>query len=354
VILKKRHPRDQAFREVWTLLVDPADKFVNPAPPPSPGPLLALQQKGEPAQKLDLLILGDGFTAAERDKFEKDARRLLEALFSYSPFKERRDDFNVWGLCPPSEESGISRPLTGVHRRSRINATYDAFGTERYVLTFDNKGWREVASFAPYEFVVILVNGKTYGGGGIFGLYSTVASDSLWAPYVFVHELGHHLGGLNDEYFVGQSTYEAAPPDRPEPWEPNVTALHDPGSAKWKALLSSGVPVPTPWAKESWEKTISELQKKRRQIRAENRPESEMDALFLEEKGVSTKILAAEKHLGKVGAFEGANYEPRGYYRPEVDCVMFSRNDVPFCRVCQAAIDRTIDQYAPRSKGSGR
>src|SRR6478736_1801120 len=104
VALKKRDAKN-AFREVWTVAVDPKDMFVDDAKPPSPGPLLEIEKHGEPAGKVDFLILGDGYTAAERGKFEKDARRLAEILFSTTPFKERRGDFNVWGLCPPAEES---------------------------------------------------------------------------------------------------------------------------------------------------------------------------------------------------------------------------------------------------------
>ena len=171
IVLKKRDARN-AFREIWTFTLDPKDMFVDSSAPPSPGPLIEIQKSGDSADKVDFLILGDGYTAAERGKFEKDARRLTELLFAVSPFKERRGDFNVWALCPPAEESGISRPSTGVHRRSRIGATYDAFGSERYVLTFENESFRDVASFAPYEFVEILTNSRTYGGGGIFSLYA--------------------------------------------------------------------------------------------------------------------------------------------------------------------------------------
>ncbi len=111
IVLKKRDARN-AFREIWSFLLDPRDIFVDSSKPASPGPLLEIQKMGDPADKVDFLIVGDGYTAAERPKFEKDARRLTEILFSYSPFKERRSDFNVWGLCPASDESGISRPST--------------------------------------------------------------------------------------------------------------------------------------------------------------------------------------------------------------------------------------------------
>src|SRR5713101_6062109 len=214
IVLRKRDPRSNLFREAWTLAVDPRDRSVDDSPPPAAGELIALQRTGDPVGKVDLLLLGDGYTARERGKFEKDARRLMEVLFSTSPFKERREDFNVWGLCPPAAQSGISRPSLGIHRRSPAGATYDAFGSERYILTFDNRAFRDLASHAPYELVEIVANARTYGGGGIFNLYGTVAADSRWAPYIFVHEFAHHLAGLADEYFTSPTAYEKQA-DRP-------------------------------------------------------------------------------------------------------------------------------------------
>jgi hypothetical protein len=342
IVLMKRD-EDNAFREVWSVIIDPKDIFIDTSHPPAPGRVLELMKNGDPADKVDLLILGDGYTAAELSKFEKDARRLLDILFSTSPFKERRSDFNVWGLCPPSPESGISRPSTGIHRRNPLGSTYDAFGSERYILTFDNRAFREIAQFAPYEFVEILVNGKTYGGGGIFGQYSTVAADSLWAPYVFVHEFGHHFAGLADEYYTSDVAYESS--KRVEPWEPNVTALLDPRLLKWRDLVAPGTPIPTPWSKEEFEKYGREIQQRRRKIRKENRPESEMDALFREEKEHEDRLLASDKYSSEVGAFEGAMYEAKGYYRPQENCIMFTRYD-RFCQVCQRAIERVIDLYS--------
>jgi hypothetical protein len=342
VTVEKRNAAN-VFVPMWTFQVDPKDPTVSDAPPDSPGALIPLLKSGPSDNKVDLLILGDGYTRAQRAKFERDARRLVSILFATSPFKERKRDFNVWGLCPESSQPGISRPSTGVHRRSRIGATYDAFGSERYVLTFDNRSFRDVASFAPYEFVEILVNGNTYGRGGIFGLYSTVAADSLWAPYVFVHEFGHHFAGLADEYFTSESALLPAV-DRPEPWEPNVTALKDPAALKWKALLTPEHRCRRP-EEEEFETFSKAIQVERKKIRAERRPEAEMDALFNREKTEVTRLLNTDTNSGKVGAFEGAMYESRGYYRPQEDCIMFTRDEVPFCKVCQSAISRIIDLY---------
>ena len=349
IVLKKRDAKN-VFQDVWTTTIDPADQFVDRSKPVAPAPLITIQKTGEPEDRVDFLILGDGYTAAEAKKFEADARRLTDTLFATSPFKENRRSFNVWALCPPAAESGISRPSTGIYRDSPLGATYDAFGSERYVLTFDNRALRRTAQFAPYEFIEVLVNGRTYGGGGIFNLYSTVASDNAFANYVFVHEFGHHFAGLADEYYTSSVAYTPSA-DRVEPWEPNVTALLDVSTLKWRNLVSPSAnvtPIPTPWNKEAFENYSREIQRRRVQLRKDKRPEEEMEALFREELAHEEKMFAVEKYFGQVGAFEGAMYEARGYYRPEIDCIMFSRTD-HFCKVCRAAIERIIKMYSRQS-----
>src|SRR5215203_1622461 len=341
LVLKKRDAKN-VFQDIWTTTIDPQDQFIDRSKPSAPAPLITILKTGEPETKVDFLILGDGYTAAEGKKFEADARRLTEVLFSTSPFKENRKSFNVWAICPPAADSGVSRPSTGIYRDSPLGATYDAFGSERYVLTFDNRALRRTAQFAPYEFIEVLVNNRTYGGGGIFNLYSTVASDNAFANYVFVHEFGHHFAGLADEYYTSSVAY-APSTERTEPWEPNVTALLDPANPKWKDLVSADTPVPTPWGKEAFETYSREIQQRRGVIRRERKPEEVMEALFREELEHEHGLFSKEKYAGRVGAFEGANYEAKGFYRPEVDCIMFTRTN-HFCAVCRRAIERVIDQ----------
>lgn len=346
VVLKKRDAKNN-FQDIWTTTIDPNDQFIDRSKPAAPAPVITIQKTGEPETRVDFLILGDGYTANEAKKFERDARRLTETLFATSPFKENRKSFNVWAISPPAAESGVSRPSTGIYRDSPIGATYDAFGSERYVLTFDNRSLRRAAQFAPYEFIEVLVNNRTYGGGGIFNLYSTVAADNAFANYVFVHEFGHHFAALADEYYTSSVAYAPAA-DRVEPWEPNVTALLDVTALKWRHLVSpfaNVTPIPTPWKKEEFEAFSRNIQQRRAQLRKDRRPEEEMEALFREELAHEKKMFAAEKHFGQVGAFEGAMYEAKGYYRPEIDCIMFTRTDT-FCRVCQEAIVRVIKMYS--------
>jgi hypothetical protein len=339
VILKQRDAQG-ALAEVWRVRIDPRDPAIDRASPPADAGLTALFNSGLPSDRLDLLLLGDGYTAAEMEKFRRDARRMAEVLFSVSPFKERRADFNVWALASAAQESGVSRPSDGIYRRSPLRVTYDALGMERYVLSTDEPRLREVAARAPYEALVILVNERKYGGGGVYGLYATVAVDNAFAPYILVHELAHHLAGLADEYFASAVTYQA-PAQRVEPWEPNVTA--DPQAARWRDLVLSDTPLPTPWPKKEYEHLVDGFQARRKLLRAEKRPEAEMEALFSEERASTSLLLRGGLFVNRVGAFEGAMYESSGLFRPALDCVMFSRNALAFCPVCRRAIERAID-----------
>jgi len=346
VTLSKRQP-DNSFSPLWTTEIDPQSRFVVRAPlKQHAGRVWPVFINGSPAEKVDLLVIGEGYTAAEMSKFHADVNRLLPALFAQEPFKSRKGDFNVRALDLPSAESGVNRPNGGVFRRTPLSTEYNIFDSERYVLTLDNRALRDAASAAPYEFIEILVNDKTYGGGGIFNDQATASVDSAFSPYVFVHEFGHHFAALADEYYTSDVAYETGAAQKPEPWEPNVTALNDPATLKWKDLVTSGTPLPTPWSKEEYEKHTASIQQRRRDIRARNAPESEMDALFREQQAWDTKFLSSMTYSGRVGAFEGASYEARGLYRPEADCIMFTRDAVGFCRVCQRAIGKIIDLYS--------
>jgi hypothetical protein len=343
VRILKRDDRN-AFSVVWTADVDTNAMDVVRKQAPAPVKPIPIRVNGPSPEKVDLLILGDGYTKADMKKFEATARRLADHLFNTSPFKERAKDFNVWAMALPTEESGVSRPSTGVHHASPLGARYDIFGSERYVLTTDNRALRELAQYAPYEFIEILVNNETYGGGGIFGQFSTAAADNDWANYLFVHEFGHHFAGLADEYYTSPVAY-ATGGERREPWEPNATALRDPAKLKWKKFVKADTPLPTPWPKEAYETASRAYQKERAALRAANKPESEMNALFRKDLQSTEALFSRDPNRHVVGAFEGANYEATGYYRPEMQCIMFDRSE-NFCSVCADAIGTIIDLYS--------
>ena len=116
--------------------------------------------------------------------------------------------------------------------RTPLSVHYSSFDSERYALSYDNRTIRDVASAVPYDFMYLLINEKTYGGGGIYQLYASVAVDNLFSDYIFVHEFGHHFAALADEYYSSSVSYQM-PEITVEPWEANITALLD-GKLKWE------------------------------------------------------------------------------------------------------------------------
>ncbi len=340
--LKKRGDGNR-FVEIWRIRVDPDDYLVHRESAAYADEVVAIEVNGDPATKVDVLLLGDGYMADEQDAFVAKARELTELLFATSPFRERREDFNVWALAPAANESGVSRPSTGTYKDSPLGATYDAFRSERYILTNSNNDWRRIASSVPYDFVEILTNSDIYGGGGIYGLFSTAAANSEWAGYLFIHEFGHHFAGLADEYYTSSVAYEA-PAEIIEPYEPNVTALLDPKNLKWKHLVDADTPLPTPWPKEAYEEHSLAYQTRRANMREENVAESEMNKLFADNQRIVEGMFSAAPFANSSGAFEGALYQSKGYYRSAQNCIMFTRTE-DFCRVCAAAIEEVIDEY---------
>ena len=281
---------------------------------------------------------------------------MLGSLFAQEPFKSRKSDFNVRGILLPAAQSGINRPNAGVFRRTPISAEYNVFDSERYVLTLDNRALRDAAAAAPYEFIEILVNDKTYGGGGIFNDQATASVDSAFSDYVFVHEFGHHFAALADEYYTSDVAYQTGASDLPEPWEPNVTALKDPATLKWRDLVEPGTPLPTPWEKARFEAESRATQEQRRAIRARNAPKRR----WMHSSAPNASVRSVQLGGGAL-CEEGRRLRRRlttsrvGLYRPEVDCIMFTRDRVGFCRVCQRALARssTCTPGRLRAYGSG-
>jgi len=256
-------------------------------------------------------------------------------------------------------DSGIDEPRAGYYKHTSLNATFNSLGSERYLLTEDNRAVRDIAAVVPYDAICIMVNHNRYGGGGIYNLFCTFTTDNQWSDYLLVHEFGHSFAGLADEYYTSETVYSDFYPQGVEPLEANITALLDKSSIKWKPFLTPGIEIPTPWEKESFDKMDLKWQKQRRELNnktarlkrmnAQNEQIKEAEHEYAEKdrqhaNNVSD-YMKKSKYVGKVGAFEGAGYASRGLYRPMLDCIMFSKGNKPFCKVCAAAISDVIRIY---------
>ncbi len=341
-----RRDKRMVYHEMFTTVIDPQDPSqVRKDPVRMLYPVAPIMENGDPATKVDIVILGDGYARGDMEKFRKDARHFNDVMFSTRPFKERKNDFNVRMVEVESHDSGIPIPGKDVWKSTPLGTHYDTFGSARYVLTEANEAVHDAAAEVPYDFICILVNDSRYGGGGIFQLYTTTYTKEQtkgqeWQmDYVYVHEFGHCFAGLADEYYTSSTAYNDFYPAGVEPWEPNITALLDPKHVKWSALLTKGIPVPTPWDKAAYDSLEVERGKLDRLA-----PDyyQKREPLYR----ASMAILKSAKYAGEVGAFEGAGYATKGLYRPSIDCRMFSLSLTDFDPVCSAAIGRMIDFYA--------
>jgi hypothetical protein len=251
-------------------------------------------------EAVDIVIIPDGYTKDEMDKFKKDCEKFAGFLFNASPYKENQNKFNIWGIEAPSKESGTDIPAENIWKNTIANSQFYMFDLDRYLMTSDNKSLRDIASNAPYDQIFILVNTNKYGGGAIYNHYSVCVSDNSYSEYIFTHEFGHGFAGLGDEYYTSDVAYNEFYPLDVEPLDPNLTTLVN-FDSKWKDLIESETPVPTPPTKEL---------------------------------------------KNKIGVFEGGGYVAKGVYRPMQDCSMKSISVDNFCPVCKRAIKQMIDFYS--------
>jgi len=363
-VLEKRD-RDNVLKEIFSCQIDPADigiirdKVLDPSIE-----IIDAHTGGDPHTKVDIAIVGEGYTHEEAPKFKADIERFTGIFFRYEPYKSMKNSFNIRGVLKPSEESGTDEPRAGIYKNTPLNSSFNALGSERYLLTEDNKALRDIAAHVPYDAVMIMINHKRYGGGGIYNFYCTFTADTQFHEYIFIHEFGHSFTGLADEYYTSSVAYNEFYPKGLEPLEANITALLDPENLKWKDLVGKDTALPTPWEKAGFDEKDLAWQKRRRamndrtaELKRTGAPAAEIAAAEKEYERADREhsdwvdeYLNQSRFRSKVGAYEGAGYSSQGLYRPMVDCIMFSKGSKPFCKVCEAAVRKKIQHYLERSE----
>ncbi len=246
---------------------------------------------------LDIVILPEGYTKEEMEKFHKDTKKNIDAFFEVEPFKSNKEKINFWIVDAISEESGTDIPGDNIWKNTILNSSFYTFDVERYLTTSDIKSVRDIAAYVPYDQIYILVNTEKYGGGGIYNYYNLCASDCYQSARIFTHEFGHAFAALADEYQYGFETAEELYDMSVEPWQANITNLSD-FDKKWKNLTEKNTPIPTP-----------------------------------------------NKFKDKIGAFEGAGYVKKGIYRPAYNCKMRSNSVNEFCPVCYDTVLKMLLFY---------
>jgi len=279
---------------------------------------------GPNGARYNIVIVGDGYRAAEMAKYHTDVQSFVTTLRNTAPFADLWCGINVHRVDVVSTDSGADDPATcadssigsGATPKTYFDATYCGGGAIRRLLTCDDALARTVAQAQVPEvhMTMVIVNSPLYGGsGGSVATFSTSGN----ATEIALHEMGHTAFGLADEYeyYAGCASGEA---DRNtyvggEPIEPNVTLDANRNSIKRKALLSSAV-----------------------------------DALPTTSNANCTQCdpQGNPKPAAYVGAYTGARYYHCGCFRPSYNCRMRMLG-APFCAVCQGVIRAALRPYLP-------
>jgi hypothetical protein len=290
--------RSGNFTRLFESVINPDDYYIRREKPADVA-VTRIYGSGEPQKNVDLAFIAEGYTRNEMGKFREDVRKMTDALLSEAPFSEYRDKINIWAVEAVSSESGTDIPGEKVYLNTVLNSSFYTFGTDRYLTTQDIKSVNDYAAAAPHDNIIVLINSKMYGGGGVYNYYSGTTVYHQLSPKVFIHEFGHGFAGLADEYYSSEVAYDEFYPLNVEPWEPNITTMVD-FESKWKNMIPTGLPVPTP---------------------------------------------SEEKYNNVTGVFEGGGYSARGIFRSEMDCRMKSNGSKGYCSVCREAIKKMIEFY---------
>src|SRR5262245_45155663 len=144
-----------------------------------------------PTQKLyDLVILGDGYQAAEQPQFLTDVVAFLGGLFQKEPYRTFGAYYNVHTVFRASAGSGADQPdiAPPIYRNTAYDATYDTGGVGRCLYIQNTSLALADAALAPATEgrVVVLVNDNRYGGCA--GTFAVSYNGSLMVE-VQAHEL---------------------------------------------------------------------------------------------------------------------------------------------------------------------
>ena len=259
---------------------------------------------GPSSNRVDLLVMGDGYTAAEASTFATDVENMRVAMFGFSPYREYASFVNWTSLFTASAQSGADHPPyqagctttsccaeTAAQTDPRANTFVDTAFDGRFctsqihrLVTVNNSKVLAAASASPnWDEIIVLVNDPVYGGAG--GSISVTTTNTS-ARLIVVHEYGHTFHRLADEYTTAYPGFPACSDiSGTRACEANVTDQTVAGSIKWASWITPGNAIPTPAG------------------------------------------------TAGIGLFVGARYQTTGMHRPANNCAMRSLGG-QFCSVC--------------------
>ena len=248
-----------------------------------------IEDHGSDENRMVLVIMGDGYTSLQLDDFHQDVDQIINEFFSISPWIEYRNFINIYRIDVISNESGADHPSSNIYVDTALDATYDTYGISRLLTANDAKVFDYIYLVPSFDAVMVVVNDPQYGGSGGATM---VLSNHEKSGRIALHEAGHLIAGLADEYETPYPGY----PDGDS--EPNVTYQTEFDYIPWKNWIENGTPLPTPETYREYD----------------------------------------------VGIYEGARYRSTGIYRPTENSIMRSLS-APYGPINSEAVILNLYNY---------
>lgn len=186
--------------------------------------LAPFEDRGASNNRINIVTVGDGYLSTQQATYNTHVTNAVTQLFAYEPFKTYQNYFQVFRVNVISTVQGVSGdPTSNITRSTPLSMRYWCSGIER-LLCVNVSACYSYAANAPQPFdqILAVANSTKYGGAGYpSNEVGTYAGGNSSAPLIAIHELGHSLGDLADEYdYGGPTTYSGG-----ELWEANSSIL---------------------------------------------------------------------------------------------------------------------------------
>ena len=284
-----------------------------------PDSMTQVLSSGPPGTKVNIAVLGDGFTAADQATYDAKVQSLLlDGVFGNDYYYEDKQGFNIYRVNLMSNHSGVSQRkydngtlLSTTLYDTALGIIFNGSWSHCWLEWGANSSTlinNALNTWVPdHQLVLIILNDPNYGGCGGGG-FATVPMGVGWQ--VIAHEFGHGYGGFGDEY-CGNGAYSGG-----EPGVPNDTINTNRATLKWGRFVAPSTPVPTGTGSCSGY-------------------------------NVGAKPAGWDDNQD-VGLFEGGATKDTGVYRPVINCRMNS-NTPPYCPVCYTVVKTKTDPKAQRT-----
>lgn len=183
-------------------------------------PSTTIVNNGPSSNRIDIVILGDGYTSAQMGTYATHVNSVVNGFFSQEPLSAYRTFFNVHRVDVTSVESGVDEIDLNIFRNTALGMAYGCFNIDRLLCINVGTASSAAQSAPDVEQILALANSTRYGGAGYpANDLGTLAGNNGSSLEIALHEFGHSFADLADEYdYDDGTTYTGG-----ELGEPNVS-----------------------------------------------------------------------------------------------------------------------------------